>query len=83
MDRDERRGVAMAAITTATAIWWAALANSAPWFLAGKPVGAAGSPVAPALLVAALLMLAATLCGALGCGRAVRALPRVSARPSP
>jgi hypothetical protein len=65
--------VAMAVMTTATAVWWAALASSAPWFLAGRPVGSAASPLAPQLLAAATLMLVATLLGALGAFRSVTA----------
>jgi hypothetical protein len=57
---------AMAAMTAATAVWWAALARSA------DPAFFGGSPVAPQLLVATLLMLAATLSGALGARQAVR-----------
>jgi hypothetical protein len=36
--------VAMAVMTVATVVWRAALANAAPWFLAGKPVGSSASP---------------------------------------
>lgn len=70
--------MAMGAMTVATAIWWAALAHAAPWFLAGKPVGLVGSPLAPQLVAAAVLMLAATLLGATGAQRALRALPGLS-----
>ncbi len=57
---------AMAAMTAATAVWWAALARSA------DPAFFGGSAVAPQLVVATLLMLAATLSGALGARQAVR-----------
>lgn len=64
----------MAAMTAATGVWWAALADSAPWFLAGSPAGSPGSALAPTLLVAGLLMLLATVAGAAGAGRALHAL---------
>jgi hypothetical protein len=35
--------IAMVAMTAATAVWWVALADSAPWFLAGGTAGAGGS----------------------------------------
>jgi hypothetical protein len=66
--------VAMLAMTAATAVWWGALARSAPWFFAGAPAGSAPSPLAPQLLVAAILMLVATLAAAFGAGRALRGL---------
>ena len=66
--------VAMAVMTAATAVWWASLASSAPWFLAGQPSGTTGSAFAPTLTVATSLMLVATLVAALGAYRAVRAV---------
>jgi hypothetical protein len=72
--------VAMAAMTAATAVWWASLADAAPWFLAGRPVGSNASPVAPELAVAATLMLLATLLGGAGAYRAARALPGLAER---
>jgi hypothetical protein len=67
--------ITMGAMTAATAVWWEALARSAPWFLAGRAAGSAASPLAPELLAATILMLAATLLGVLGTARALRALP--------
>lgn len=64
---------AMASMTAATAVWWAALARSAPWFLAGTPQGASASPLALPLLGAAVLMLVATGLALGGATRAVRA----------
>lgn len=66
--------VCMAAMTAATALWWAALASAAPWFLADGPAGSTASPLAPALLVSALLMLVATLAATAGAARALAAL---------
>jgi hypothetical protein len=69
---------AMVAMTAATAVWWAALSDSAPWFLAGRPVGSSASPLAPELLAAAVLMLAAIALAAAGAHRAMRALGDLS-----
>jgi len=71
--------LSMVAMTAGTAIWWAALARSAPWFLAGAPNGTAASPLAPALLVTAILMLIATTAASAG---AVRAFRAASDRPA-
>lgn len=65
--------LSMGTMTAATALWWAALARSAPWFLAGAPTGSPESPFAPALLVAAIVMLIATAAAAAGAGRALLA----------
>jgi len=64
--------VSMAAMTVATATWWAALARSAPWFLGGRPTGSGGSPLPPLLVAAAVVMLLATTAGVAGAARAVR-----------
>ena len=48
----------MGVMTAATAVWWASLADAAPWFLAGWP---------PQLMAAtALMVLATTVLGATG-----------------
>jgi hypothetical protein len=65
--------VTMLSMTAATAVWWAALARSAPWFLAGAPAGSTASPLAPQLLAATILMLLATMLAVAGATRAVRA----------
>ena len=67
-------------MTAATAVWWAALARSAPWFFGGAAVGSPASPLAPALVVAAILMLVAVAAGAAGAGRALRAAGEVRGR---
>jgi hypothetical protein len=66
---------AMVAMTVAAVAWWASLASAAPWFLSGRPVGASGGAVAPALVVAIALMLAGVALAAAGTRQAVRALP--------
>jgi hypothetical protein len=66
---------AMGVATAATAVWWAAVADAAPWFLAGRPIGQHGSPAAPQLVVAMGLMGLASVLAVAGSARAVRALP--------
>jgi hypothetical protein len=56
--------LAMGAMTAATAVWWGALARSAPAFAGGLP---------PALLGGAVLMACATALAVAGSARAVRA----------
>lgn len=56
--------LAMAAMTVATAVWWAALAGRI------REVFAGGSVVPPQLLVALVLMLIATAAGGVGARRA-------------
>ena len=63
----------MVSMTAATAVWWATLARSAPWFLTGAPQGSTASPLAPQLLAATILMLIATGLALAGAARAVRA----------
>jgi hypothetical protein len=73
--------LSMVAMTAATAVWWAALAQSAPWALAGVPTrSTAASPLAPTLLVIAILMLVATTLATTGAVRAVRAAGEEQAR---
>ncbi len=72
---------AMAAMTAATAVWWGSLAGAAPWFFAGRPVGASASALSPNLIVAAGLMVAATLLALAGSARAVGALAGIAERP--
>lgn len=74
----------MAAMTIATAVWWAAVASAAPWFFTGRPVGTSTSALVPQLLLAMLLMLIATPLAIAGALRALRTLPNTSSgrRPS-
>ncbi len=71
---------AMVAITAATIVWWIALANAAPWFFSGQPAGSGGSTLAPQLLVAAAIMVAATLLAARAARSLVRDLPALAGR---
>ena len=70
---------AMALVTTATVVWWAALADAAPWYFGGGPRGSAGATVTWPLVVAGLLILTGSLLAAAAAGRALRALPALRA----
>ena len=72
----------MVVMTIATVVWWATLADAAPWFFAGHPVGSDASPITPNVAVPTALMLCATALGALGAVRAGKALAQVTADDS-
>jgi len=63
---------AMAAMTIATAVWWATIANSAPWFFAGTAAGTPGMVAPLNLVIPVALMLTATLSGSMGARRSLR-----------
>ena len=63
---------AMLAITTAAALWWAAIAQHAPWFLQGTANGSDRSPFDPQLVFTLGLMLAAVLTAGYGVARITR-----------
>jgi hypothetical protein len=63
---------AMLAITTAAALWWAAIALHAPWFLQGTATGSHRSPFDPQLVFTLALMLAAVLAAGYGVARITR-----------
>jgi len=64
---------AMCVMTGATAVWWGALASRAPWFFTGTRPGSAGSVLPLNLVVPVVLMLLATVLGALGTRRSFAA----------
>ena len=64
---------AMISMTVATAIWWAAMAEHAPWFLHGTPVGTNGSPFDLRLAATMGLMVVAIVVGEYGVARIGRA----------
>ena len=66
-------GAAMLVMAAATTIWWAALANAAPWFFSGRPVGTGGSVLQPNLIAASVLIATATALGFVGAERSLRA----------
>jgi MFS family permease len=70
--------VLMALMTAATTVWWVALAEAAPWFLAGRSAGTGGSPIAPQLVIAAALMVTAVLLGAAGARQTRRGLRAIA-----
>lgn len=62
----------MPVMTAAAATWWGAMATTAPWFLAGTPVGSSPSPLAANLLGVLIIMMAASAAGILGLLRVIR-----------
>jgi hypothetical protein len=66
--------VAMVVTTVATAVWWWALADAAPWFLAGRPVGDRGQAVPPQLAALVATMALASLLAAAGSRQALLGL---------
>ena len=64
---------AMVTIATATAIWWAAMAIDAPWFLHGTASGTPGSAFEPRLALTMTLMLSAVIAAGYGVARIMRA----------
>ena len=63
----------MATITAATAVWWAALAGDAPWFLHGTVPGRPGSAFEPRLAFTMAVMLAAATAALWAVTRVARA----------
>jgi len=59
----------MVAMTVGTAIWWAVMAEHAPWFLHGTPAGSGGSPFNPQLAATMALMAASVALGQYGVAR--------------
>jgi hypothetical protein len=71
--------VGMPVMTVAAAIWWGAMATTAPWFLSGTPNGSPSSPLAAGLFGVLVVMTVASSVGAFGLFRVVRTwrlLPR-------
>ena len=65
-------GVCMPVMTAAAAVWWGSMATTAPWFLAGTPVGTSSSPLAANLLVVLIVMTIASGVGVFGLIRVIR-----------
>ena len=63
----------MATITAATAVWWAAVAGDAPWFLHGTVPGRPGSAFEPRLALTMAVMLAAATAALWAVTRVARA----------
>lgn len=60
----------MSLMTLATVAWWVAVATVAPAALTGPPATPHASPIVPALVLAAILMMLATAFAVLGARRA-------------
>jgi hypothetical protein len=69
--------IAMAAMTLAALVWWAVVGSRAPGALTGGSTLAHPSPVVPTLVVAAVLMVAATVVAVVGATRAEGAHARL------
>jgi hypothetical protein len=69
---------AMAVMTIATAVWWGALADAAPWFFDGRPPGSNASALASNMIAPVLVMLCAASLGLIGATRAMKALTGIS-----
>ena len=70
---------AMVTIATATAIWWAAMAADAPWFLHGTTSGTPGSVFEPRLAGTMTLMVSAVITAGYGVARIMRSWGRLRA----
>jgi hypothetical protein len=67
----------MPVMTAAAAAWWGSMATTAPWFLAGTPMGTLSSPLATNLLVVLIVMTIASVVGTLGSLRVLRSWRRL------
>jgi MFS family permease len=65
-------GVCMPLMTAAAAFWWGSMATTAPWFLAGTPMGSSPSPWAANLLGVLIVMTIASGAGMFGVLRVIR-----------
>jgi hypothetical protein len=63
--------ICMPVMTIAAAVWWWSMATSAPWFLAGTPVGSAPSPLTANLLGTLIVMTIASGAGIFGLLRVI------------
>jgi hypothetical protein len=64
----------MAVMAAATLVWWVVVADAAPGALTGGPDTGHPSAIVPRLVVAIVIMLAATALGAIGASRAAGAM---------
>jgi hypothetical protein len=64
--------VCMPFMTAAAAVWWGSMATTAPWFLAGTPVGTSSSPLVANLLLVLIVMTVASGVGVYGLMRVIR-----------
>jgi hypothetical protein len=71
--------VAMVLMTAATAVWWGAIATSAPWFLQGTRSGSPASAFAPNLALTMGLMVLSSALALYGASRLGRSWAEVRA----
>jgi hypothetical protein len=71
-------GACMPLMTAAAALWWGSMATTAPWFLAGTPMGSSPSPWAANLLAVLVVMTIASGAGIFGGLRVVRSMRDLS-----
>jgi hypothetical protein len=71
-------GACMPLMTGAAALWWGSMATTAPWFLAGTPMGSSPSPWAANLLGVLIVMTIASGIGMLGVLRVIRSMRALS-----
>jgi hypothetical protein len=64
--------VSVVLLTAASALWWGAVARTAPWFLQTSPVHPGGSVLNPQALATELLLALSAVVGMGGAGRAWR-----------
>jgi hypothetical protein len=69
--------VSMPIMTAAAAVWWGLMATTAPWFLAGTRVGSSPSPLSANLLVILIVMMVASVAGAIGSFRVIQSWRRL------
>jgi len=69
--------VVVGAMTAAVSLWWVAMAQGAPWFLAGTRPGTHPSPVTVQLVVIEGWLVAATAVAVFGGVRVIRSLRAV------
>jgi hypothetical protein len=71
--------IAIVAITAATALWWKAMSDEAPWFFHGAETGAHGSTIDIRLLAAVAVMVVSAVCASYGVVRIGRSWSGVTA----
>jgi hypothetical protein len=62
----------MPVMTAASAVWWASMGTTAPWFLAGTQVGSSPSPFTTNLLAVLTVMVIASAAGLFGMLKVIR-----------
>jgi MFS family permease len=73
----------MPIMTAAAAAWWGSMATTAPWFLAGTPVGSSPSPLAANLLAVLIVMTIASCAGLFGVLRVIRSWQQLQRTRNP